>query len=29
MRWDLGSSGGTVNNFRRGKVSEKRLTLFR
>jgi hypothetical protein len=22
MRWDFGSSGGTVNNFRRGKVSE-------
>jgi hypothetical protein len=25
MRWDFGSSGGTVNTFRRGKVSEKPL----
>jgi len=29
MRWDFGSSGGTANSFRRGKVSEKQLTLFR
>ena len=28
MRWDFGSSGGT-GNFRHGKFSEKRLTLFR